>query len=129
MTDGGKVFITDSNIWIDLYFGRLIDELFLLPFRFLSPDVIIAEMKTPDGSQLVEKGLEVRSFLKKEVLDVMKLAEQHKRPSINDLSGDGDLRRLAMESKIEVHGILWILAICGKTAVVKAEWEFAHFGR
>jgi predicted nucleic acid-binding protein len=37
-------FIIDTNILIDLHHGNALDALFQLPYLFIAPDVIIAEL-------------------------------------------------------------------------------------
>ncbi len=116
--------VTDSNIWIDLHRGDLIDEAFLLPFEFMAPDVIIAdELLTPNGGELVQLGLQEKELSGKQVLMVVDLAKRYVRPSRQDLfalvlaretdaillTGDGDLRNVAHEISVEVHGTIWLL--------------------
>lgn len=116
--------MTDSNIWIDLHRGDLIDEAFLLPFEFMAPDVIIAdELLTPNGGELVQLGLQEKELSGKQVLMVVDLAKRYVRPSRQDLfalvlaretdaillTGDGDLRNVAHEISVEVHGTIWLL--------------------
>ena len=116
--------VTDSNIWIDLHRGDLIDEAFLLPFEFMAPDVIIAdELLTPNGGELVQLGLQEKELSGKQVLMVVDLAKRYVRPSRQDLfalvlaretdaillTGDGDLRNVAHEINVEVHGTIWLL--------------------
>lgn len=56
-------YVTDSNIWIDLDKGNLIEKAFELPFDLIAPDVIIAELHDPDGDVLVDLGLQKRDYL------------------------------------------------------------------
>jgi len=115
--------VADSNIWVDLHFGRLVEKAFSLPFRFAAPDVIIEELKRPSGSDLVALGLRVEELSGEMVLKVADLAASYLRPSRQDLfalvlaealgaillTGDGALRDAAREIGVEVHGTIWLL--------------------
>lgn len=115
--------VADSNIWVDLHFGRLVEKAFSLPFRFAVPDVIIDELKRPSGSDLVALGLRVEELSGELVLTVADLAAHYLRPSRQDLfalvlaealgaillTGDGALRDAAREIGVEVHGTIWHL--------------------
>jgi len=116
-------FIVDTNILIDLYWGDIIEKLFLLPYEFFSPDVIIDELFQPEGKDLLSLGLKSYELNADGVREVSHLAEQYRNIAINDLfaltiakitgfpllTGDSDLRKLAGTYKISVHGILWVL--------------------
>lgn len=123
MRDFQPRYVVDANIFIDFHRGRLLAALLALPFTFLAPDVIVAELRVPDGQQLVSYGLRSVSLGGDEVAAVAALAQRHRAPSINDLfalilarietatllTGDGAVRRLAESAGIAVHGTLWLL--------------------
>lgn len=123
MRSGPQLCVTDSNIWVDLHFGRLVEKAFSLPIRFAAPDVIIDELQRPSGSDLVACGLRVEELSGEMVLKVADLAVRHLRPSRQDLfalvlaealeatllTGDGALRDAAREIGVEVHGTIWLL--------------------
>lgn len=123
MPDSPPQHIIDTSVLIDFYWGELLEALFALPLAFLAPDVIVAELKIPDGQYLLALGLRSVSLSGDQVLAVMDLAARHRRPSINDLfalvlarvravtllTGDRALRELAETEGIEVHGTLWLL--------------------
>jgi hypothetical protein len=85
MPDSQPRYVVDTNILIDFYRGRLLEALFALPFTFLAPDVILAELEAPDGQQLLAWGLRSASLTGEQVDAVVALATVHRRPSINDL--------------------------------------------
>jgi rRNA-processing protein FCF1 len=132
MADFQQEFVTDSNIWIDLYFGELLEEVFKLPFKFMAPDVIIEELETPSGQDLVVLGLKEKELSPFLVSEVVELKGKYPRPSINDLfalclarhlrlillTGDGELRKAAKKERVEVHGILWLLDVMVKRKVI-----------
>lgn len=123
MGDGALLYVTDTNVWIDLYRGGLIEKAFEMPFELAAPDVIIAELQTPNGDSLVLLGLQIRELSGPLVLKVLDLAEHYVRPSREDLfalvlakecdatllTGDGNLRDAAHKERIEVHGTIWLL--------------------
>lgn len=115
--------IVDTNVIIDLWRGGLLEEFFRLPHKLLSPDVVIAELKRPDGQKLLSLGLKSVSLDGTQVEEVIALRTEYKALSTPDLfafvasrafkatllTGDSGLRRLAKENNIPVHGTLWIL--------------------
>lgn len=123
MADSLQIYVTDTNIWIDLYAGGIIHEVFQLPLRFIAPDVVIAELQTPDGRALVSFGLQKEELAGNEVSLVTQLAILYPAPSRVDLfalalakardavllTGDRHLRKAAEQEKVPVHGTLWIL--------------------
>lgn len=123
MLDSPSRCVLDSNVPIDFHWGGLLEALFALPFDFLAPDVIVAELEVPDGQELLALGLQSISLSGEEVSEVMTLAARHRRPSVNDLfalvlartrgatllTGDRALRELAEAEGIAVHGTLWLL--------------------
>ena len=123
MAGSRQIYVTDANIWIDLHIGELINETFQLPLPLVAPDVIIAELKEPEGQALVSLGLQKEELSGEEVLQVAGLAARYPAPSRVDLfalvlakarggvllTGDGHLRKAAEKEKVPVHGTLWIL--------------------
>ncbi|MDN5294338.1 MAG: hypothetical protein PWQ31_1643, partial [Eubacteriales bacterium] len=76
-----QIYVTDTNVWIDLHVGGLIDCFFRLPFLFIAPDVIIEELKEPDGKKLISLGLRKVELAGKEVQQVIELAGRYPAPS------------------------------------------------
>ena len=123
MGSGLQLYVTDSNVWVDLHLGRLVEKAFLMPIRFAAPDVIIEELVRPLGADLVACGLRVEELSGEQVLKVADLAARYLRPSRQDLfalvlaetlgatllTGDGALREAAREMGVEVHGTIWLL--------------------
>ena len=116
--------VIDTSILIDLHRGGVLEICFRLPFRFLAPDVIIAESHTPNAEALVTRGwLEEVGFSREEVEQVLALVEAWRQVSTNDLfaflaarreqaillTGDKALRSVARRHRVEVHGIFWLL--------------------
>jgi predicted nucleic acid-binding protein len=94
-----------------------------LPLELIAPDVVIEELHTPDGKDLVDLGLRVLELSGQQVLMVLDLAERYARPSRQDLfalvlaretkavllTGDGSLREAAEREGVQVHGTIWLL--------------------
>lgn len=120
MAGSRRIYVTDANVWIDLYTGGLIAHTFRLPFKLAAPDVVIAELKEPDGRALVSLGLHQEELAGDEVRLVIQLASQYPAPSRVDLfalalakardgillTGDRHLRRAAVREKVPVHGTI-----------------------
>jgi len=75
MTDASPLFIADTNILIDLWEGELLPAFFQLPYTIASPDVVIAELQRPEGSMLVELGLQSLTLEADLVLEVIALRQ------------------------------------------------------
>lgn len=119
------MYVVDANIWIHLHDGNLLAEAFELPFEFVSPDVIVAELAPgePTGETLLELGLRQITLAPESVMRIAALATQYTAPSVNDLfalvlaeqlgvpllTGDGHLRNLAHLLDMQVAGVLWLL--------------------
>jgi rRNA-processing protein FCF1 len=116
--------VVDTNVLIDLHWGDVLNEFFALPYEFFSPDVIISEeLKSPDGEELLNLGLQSYEMDAEGVQEVYNLAERHRNIAVNDLfafvaakkegflllTGDERLRKLAEGNGITVHGTLWVL--------------------
>ncbi len=123
MTDSPPTYIVDANILIDLHVGGSLSEFFRLPFRFVTPDVVLAELVEPDGETLVVRGLERAELSGKQVLAVAELRARYRWVSVRDLfalvlaqalgttllTGDRHLRQAADVEGVAVHGTLWLL--------------------
>jgi predicted nucleic acid-binding protein len=119
--------VTDTNVWIDLHRGGIIAEAFRLRTTWLAPDVVIEELREPDGHLLVRRllklGLQRVELSGDQVTSVQELAARYRRPSTADLfslaaakarravllTGDRRLRDAASTEHVRVHGTLWLL--------------------
>ncbi len=138
MAGSPKPHIVDASVLIDLEYGEVIGELFLLHHDWTAPDLVIVEVGESLGSLLTGHSLKVSHLLPEEVMEVERLRQIYKGPSITDLSclvlakfqngtliaGDLALRRAAEKEGLKVRGTLWILdelvenkVIPGKQAV------------
>lgn len=117
------VLISDTNIWIDFQHADLLEEIFSLPFEFLTTDFVIDELQQPEGAMLVSLGLKVAVMDGADVGALFSLSQEHDHSSLPDMScffiaskmgyplltGDGALRKLAKNENVIVYGSLWLL--------------------
>jgi len=129
----GACCVTDTNVWIDLRVGNLLDNVFELDARWMIPDLVGRELGTDRKELLVEWGLEVRSLDGEEIEAVGRLNQSYSAPSRTDMAtlvvaraengilvtGDGALRAAADEEDIEVHGSLWVVDALVDTGTVE----------
>jgi hypothetical protein len=52
-----RIYISDTNIWIDFNNAGLLDELFQLPFTFCCTEFVLDELNNFDHSALLARGL------------------------------------------------------------------------
>jgi rRNA-processing protein FCF1 len=139
MKDSRSRLIVDTNVLIDLHRGSIIEQFFALPYEFMSPDVIIEELKEPDGGTLERQGLMRAEFTGNQVLEVYLLLQHNPEIAVNDifalllssstklalLTGDRSLRILADKHRVKVHGTLWVLDEMVKHSVL-TKGQVAH---
>jgi hypothetical protein len=115
--------IVDTNVLVDLYRGTVLKAFFELPYQFISPDVIIDELREPDGRELIRLGLQSGELSGERVLEVEALSNFNPNIAVNDLfalvlatsnelpllTGDSNLRSLGAKHNVRVHGTLWVL--------------------
>ena len=127
-----KVLVTDTNIWIDLDNGEILKEVFLLPYQFLTPDLAVPELISPDWETLHALGLESQGLDSASMQDLLTIRQVHKSLSVVDLAsyllakvsdlslvtGDRHLSDFAQSQGLTVHGVLWILDEIVETRVL-----------
>ncbi|MEI9917412.1 MAG: hypothetical protein WDO14_01255 [Bacteroidota bacterium] len=118
-----KIAITDANIFIDLIYVGLIDELFGIEVEIHTTTNVVDELNTKQQQALLK-------FIKKSLLtihpqeafNIPEEIKENKKLSDSDksvfglalqldafiLTGDGVIRQISGFQKIEVHGILWL---------------------
>jgi predicted nucleic acid-binding protein len=118
-----RVYISDTNIWIDFGRAGLLDALFTLPFTFVSTDFVVDELNHPAPAGLLARGLVVERLTEEAVAQLFGLMAEHGNSSLADVScylvakaqglplltGDGRLRKQAARDGVQVHGALWLL--------------------
>ncbi len=117
------VLVTDTNIWIDLENGKILADVFRLPYQFFITDFAVDELVHPGWSRLQELGLKAHVLEPEYVLELVRLRNVHHQLSAVDLAalllakaleaslvtGDRRLHELAFVQGMSVHGVLWIL--------------------
>jgi len=122
-----KIAINDASILIDLSTINLLDPFLKLPFEMMTTDFIIEEIKDPRISEEVQacikqKRLTVISSTLEEMNTIQEIAYRLPSLSYADcsvyfhsrrlnailLTGDNRVRKEAISSGLEVHGILWV---------------------
>ncbi len=123
-----SIAIKDANILIDCAEIELLDAVFQLPLVFKTTDFIWQEILVANQQDYIQpyiraERLKVTSFTADEVLAISQLQYESTGISIEDssalylarkdsailLTGDGKLRRVAQQTGIQVHGIIWLL--------------------
>lgn len=118
-----SVLVTDTNIWIDLENGKILAEVFRLPYQFFTTDFAVEEFIHPGWAHLHDLGLQIHGLEPEYVLELVRLKQIHRQLSAIDLAalllaraldaslvtGDRRLNELAKAQGVPVHGVLWIL--------------------
>jgi len=119
-----RVLVSDTSVLIDLERGSLLQVSFSLPYEFTVPDVLYRrEMGGGWGERLLELGLRVEGVSEGGVASALRYRSQRQALSVPDsfalalakeqnwplLTGDGQLRELAVAEHVECHGVLWLL--------------------
>ena len=122
------VVVNDASCLIDLRKGGLLRVLLRLPYRFIVPLPIRMEELLDFTSQewriLEDGGLATYDLPGEEVAQVFAIKREHTGLSANDcfalvtatcqkngilLTGDANLRKVAVARNVRVHGVLWII--------------------
>jgi hypothetical protein len=119
-----KILVSDTSVLIDLERGGFLDSCFRLPFEFAVPDLLYArELADFGGPELVARGLRVEELSGDEVSTAQTVRINHPKLSLPDayaytlasargwtlLTGDGELRALALAEEVPFFGVLWVL--------------------
>lgn len=116
-------YVVDTNTIIDLHCGKLLPIIFHLPCRFIITDLIIHELRNPPFQELATMGLLVESLPSEQVMEISAMMGRYDGPSYEDLSvlvlakakntvlitGDGALRRAAVDNCVDCHGTCWLI--------------------
>jgi predicted nucleic acid-binding protein len=123
-----RIVISDNSCLIDLRKASLLDALLSLPYEFIIPNTLFEEELikfTPaQKRELIRRGLKVIDLPGEAVLRAQAIMRRLPKLSVHDgfayalaenhpgcilLTGDNELRTAAIEAKMEVHGILWVI--------------------
>ena len=131
-----RVVVNDANILIDIAKLDLVEQFFELPFEFHSTQFIIEELHphqyTPYAHHIKNNVLLLKEYTAEELSDLAEFQREHNTLSEQDcsayrhaqeigallLTGDKNLRMLAEENKLEVHGIIWLFDLFVRQKIV-----------
>lgn len=135
-----RIVVSDSSCLIDLRKVSLLDALLRLPCEFLIPNTLfedeLLKFTVAQKKALVRGGLQVIDLPGERVLRAQAVMRQAPRLSVHDgfafspaesrpgcilLTGDGELRALAAQHQMEVHGVLWVIDELHRNRIVKAK--------
>ncbi len=134
--NGPVRIVTDASVWIDLHDGGLVAQMFGMDFELIAPDVVIAEIEEPSGSELVARGLASKELSAVQIVEAQQLRSQNTSLSMPDafacvlarasgtilLTGDRRLRAVAEHLGIRVHGTLWLVHRMVRARVLSPQW-------
>lgn len=122
------VVVNDASCLIDLHKGRLLHVMLTLPYRFVVPLPIrhaeALDLTERDWQHLEHGGLVPFDLPPERLAEATTIKARHPKLSANDcfclvstrchdrsilLTGDGLLRRVAIQEGLRVHGVLWIV--------------------
>jgi len=123
-----RLIVSDSSCLIDLRKAGLLEAFLQLPFEILIPNTLfedeLLKFSAAQKKTLVVGGLKVVDVPGPGVLRAQEIVRASPSLSIHDgfafalaeinrgcilVTGDGDLRTIATQHGIEVHGLLWIV--------------------
>src|SRR5271166_703049 len=123
-----RIIVSDSSCLIDLRKASLLDVFLRLPYEILIPNTLFEEelirFTAEQKEALVRGGLQIVDLPGESVLRAQEVVGALPHLSIHDgfafvlaernpgcilLTGDGDLRKLGLEHRMEVHGMLWLI--------------------
>lgn len=118
-----RLFISDTNIFIDLTTCGLIAQMFQLPYEFAVPDMLYFEELSENHGELPAYGLQIMTVNEEYTMYAAGLQSIYPQTGPNDLlalslakqenapliSGDGALRIAAKKEGVDVKGTLWVM--------------------
>ena len=118
-----QLYISDANIFIDLEICGILSKMFDLPYEFAVPDILYIEELEEQHGDLPGYGLRIEKLSSKSISYAIELRSQYNGPSDNDffafvlakqetcplITGDGQLRRVAVAEGVELRGTIWIV--------------------
>lgn len=122
-----KVLVSDASVLIDLARWSLLAKTLRLPFTFIVPDALFEEelidLEGIGRPELLRLGLVVEGLGPEEFRRAERLQSEHPKLTVYDcfaislavsrghalLTGDSEMRKLAEQEELEVHGVIWIL--------------------
>lgn len=136
-----KIVVNDTNIFIDLYSVGLLEQFFELPIEVHTVDFVVNELKDPEQfkavNEFVKNGkLKVQNFDATDLIDIIDLQSKvggnlsiidcavWHYAKINNyalLTGDGRLRKRAIETNTTVKGIVYVFDYLVETKILSPQ--------
>ena len=122
-----RVIVNDASCLIDLRKGGLLEALCRLPYRLMIPlPVRVSEVlhfADQEWQHLDSHGMTTHDLTPAEVAQAFTLRGHHRALTANDcfclvtalatsgilLTGDAQLRKVAIQKGLRVHGVLWVI--------------------
>lgn len=123
-----RIVVSDSSCLIDLRKIELLPAFLQLPYEIVIPDVLfddeLVKFTDEQKAQLLAGGMKIVELPGDGVTRVIELNQANPRLSVHDcfayvlaertpdsvlLTGDGLLRTIAKDQKLEFRGVLWII--------------------
>jgi len=118
-----QVLISDSNIFIDMEVANLTSQMFTLPYRFVTPDILYYEELEEEHPNLLDVDLNILTLSSDTVKYTESIVYKYPKASRNDLfalvlakqeacpliTGDNALRKAGKEENIQIFGTIWIM--------------------
>lgn len=118
-----RLLISDANIIIDMEAGRLIDDMFRLPYTYGTPVMLFEQELQHHHGHLPAKGLQLMELETTTVQRMVTLGGQYTGVSSYDLAalalaeqveaplltGDGKLRQVCLGENVDVRGTVWLV--------------------
>lgn len=133
-----RIIISDSSALIDLKKAGILELFLKLPFEFVIPDALLESellsfskkeisllrkqmiVAKLEGEEVEKARLIVAAFPALSLLDGFTLVVAESHPGCILLTGDRRMRSRAEETKIECHGVLWIIEELAKVQGVQS---------
>ena len=121
-----RIIVSDTSCIIDLHKVQLLLAIFELPYTFVIPHTLFENellgLTAAEKTELLRRGMEVRELDGVGVARAQDYFNAHPALQLNDcfamrmaeeiddsilMTGDANLREVAITKTIEVHGVLW----------------------
>jgi predicted nucleic acid-binding protein len=123
------IVVSDTNVFIDLISIGLQEQFFQLPMEIHTTDMVVFEVKRRGQSDIMKDlikrcCIKVKTHTPEEMLPFFQ--SEHKRYNLSPadysvltysknnsyvlLTGDGNLRKVALSEGVEVHGTIYVVA-------------------
>lgn len=127
-----RLLICDANILIDMVSAGLTQEMFQLPYRFATPNLLFEQELADQHPELTDRGLELHELNPTSIEKALSLSVKYKGVSSMDtiavalaiqeqttlLTGDAKLRQTCMQEDVEINGTIWLMEQLLSTGII-----------